>query len=419
MPRLVRHTLLIVLLLASQAALAQQPHVTARHGRSAAGTIGDLPFVVLRGTLEERGQAFGALCGRQTVQTVQVLAAVVQQRMPNGWDQLVAISNKAFVFPPEQERQMAAFIEGFRKALPPAERIIPAAGRELSVGDLKAFACFPDLAGTGRVPLGGCSSFSAWGALTTDGQIIAGRNADYTTFPGQFVFMVIAQEPAEEGVQKTIEVSGPGVFGASTAINEQGVVLLLHDERGLPPRLQGGWVPRVAVLRQAIEKARAASAIDDVAAVLRGAPLTMGGNIHVLAPMLPGGPLPAIMEWDGNAQSNGLTIRTASADLPSIFCTNHYVERRAASGSGSSADRFARLERATKQAAARGEKIDVKAAQALMDQVAVRGGSTTYMSVIVRPHLRELTVAVSPGPGRSATDGHWVPVRWEEVFGAK
>ena len=143
---------------------APKIQVVARYGTSVRGTIDDLPFVVLRGTLAERAEAFGALSGKDCTEMMNaVILPKILQVHPQGWDLLVMLSQGLFPGTKDDQQQASSFIAGFRKAAPAADRAMPALGRELSADDLRVAQGFIDLASAGRVPLGGCSSFSAWG----------------------------------------------------------------------------------------------------------------------------------------------------------------------------------------------------------------------------------------------------------------
>ena len=115
-------------------------------------------------------------------------------------------------------------------------------------------------------------------------------------------------------------------------MNEEGVLVMLHDEKGLPAKGEGGFWPRIAAVRIAIEKARAATAVQDVAEALRGKPPLVGCSVHVSLPLAKGkaGPMPSVIEWDGNALTEGVTIRPPEGDAAagSVICTNHYLKRR-------------------------------------------------------------------------------------------
>ncbi len=389
-------------------------------GKSLRGRLGDLPVVVLRGTAEERAEAFGRLAGREFAKMLsEALVPVINRKATNGWDSLNRMVEERFSFPPEFLIQAKAFVRGM-EGLSEMERRLANLGRPVNAGDVLTFHALADLISSGRVPLGACSSFSVWGPLTRDGQVMSGRNLDYHRFPGKIPIFVIAQEPLEPGHLRTLEVSTPGFFGASTALNEQGVFLALHDERGLPTETQGQWVARVVPLRQAIEMANRDSAAATVAECLRRSVPALGGNVMVSFPVTRGAAnTPVVLEWDGNSMDHGVTIREPDVALGDrVFCTNHYLKRRAPESRDSSARRLQSMMDGVRLSESAGRPIDVEIAKGLLQGASVRGDISTYLSVVASPATRELWVAVAAGPGMSATDGGWTHIRWEEIFSA-
>ena len=375
--------------------------VEARHGKSFRGTLDGMKVVVLRGTQAERGEAQGVLGAKEIVQILdQALIPALQARKPGAWDADFIPAARAFAWPPRFAAELDAMLGGLRKALPdPKDRTIKALGREIGIDDLKALNALSDIIGTG------CSSFSAWGSRTPDGETITARNADYAAFPIAGQTMLVAIDPAEKDLKPTMDVGLFGSVGAGTAMNGEGVFLALHDERGLPGQKTSGWLPRTLALREAIEKARA---IDDVAAALRKSPTKVGNNVHVSGPS-PG--LPCVVEWDGNAEGGGVTVRKPEGEL--LVCTNHYVAR-AKRDNGESLGRSATLSRG-----AENRKIDFEIAKGMLDSVAKNGGSVTHLSVIAWPAARRMAVAISPQNGVSATRGKWRVVAWADLFGVR
>ena len=197
-------------ILTAERSPAPKIQVAARYGTSVRGMIDDLPFVVLRGSLAERAEAFGALSGKDCTEMMNgVILPKILQVHPQGWDLLVMLSQGLFPGTKDDQQQASSFIAGFRKAAPVADRAMPALGRELSADNLRVAQGFIDLASAGRVPLGGCSSFSAWGALTPAGEVVCGRNSDYATFAGHMPMMVIAQQPSEKDRLATMKSPAP------------------------------------------------------------------------------------------------------------------------------------------------------------------------------------------------------------------
>ncbi len=390
--------LLAALLLAAP---PERLQVEARHGKSFRGTLDGLKVVVLRGTQAERGEAQGALGEREIVQILdQALIPALQARKPGAWDADFVPTARKFAWPPRFQAELEAMLAGLRKALPdPKDRTIRALGREIGLDDLKALNALSDIIGTG------CSSFSAWGSGTPDGETITARNADYAAFPIAGQTFLLAVDPAEKDLKPTLDVGLFGSVGAGTAMNAEGAFLALHDEGGLPGRKPSGWIPRTLALREAIEKARGATAVEDVAAVLRKSPTKVGNNVHVSGPR----PLaPAVLEWDGNPEGSGVTLRKAEGEF--LACANHYVAR-AKRGKGESSGRAEALARG-----AEGKRIDFEAAKAMLDSVAKNGGSVTHLSVVVWPSARRMAVAISAQNGVSATRGRWRTVEWAEIF---
>lgn len=372
---------------------------TARHGDSWRGTIDGFPVLVLRGTAAARGEAQGRLAGGDVLRTIDALAAALQKQKPGAWDGALVPAARRFQWPTRYEEELRALAAAL-----PGDRRLRAVDRDATVDDLKTLNVLGDLLG------GGCSSFAAWGPLTADGRVLLGRNTDYSDLPILDAFVLVATAPSEEGRRPTLEITGFGCVGASTALNADGAFLALHDEAGLPGPRDGGWTPRTLRLRDAVETATGARAAHDVAAVLRGARVKMGNNVHVAGPSGP----TAVLEWDGNAKDGGVTVRPGAE--AALVCTNHYVVRADRANDGSRA-RFDRLTGALESHRAAGRRIGEGEARGMLASVSKSGGSTTYFSVIVHPASRRYSFAVAPARGSSAAQGRWTTVEWSDVFG--
>ncbi len=370
---------------------ADRAVVLARHGRSLRGTIDGRPLLVLRGSAAERGEAQAVLAGREILRALEAVASTLQARRPGAWDAAMLPGARRFAWPPRFEEELAAMA-----ARLPADPV-PALGRRAGIDDLRVMNALSDLLGAG------CSSFSAWGDRTPDGQVISARNADYAYFPLLDLLSIVAVVPSEKDLLPTLDVGMPGSIGASTALNAEGAWLALHDEAGLPGPSTAAWIPRALALREAIERARGAQAVEDVAAVLRKSPVRVGNNVHVSGP----GIVPAVLEWDGNAKDGGVTVRRGEGT--SIVCTNHYVAR-AAREAGDSRNRYEFLRKGA------AGKVDFEAARRLLEGVSRSGGNLTLFSVISWPAARRYAFAIAPNPGTSAPKARWTTVEWAEIF---
>lgn len=389
----------------------ERVEIAARYGRSARGTIDGFPFLVLRGDAAERGKAHGVLAAREIVRFLdEALIPVIHATSPGAWEAGFAGRTGLFSWPERYERELAAMLEGIREALPEAaDRKLRSLGREIRREDLKALNCLTDLLG------GGCSSFSVWGPLTEGGRVLAARNMDYMAFPiGPFQTLV-AVEPAEEGAKATLDLLAFGYLGAGTAMNAEGVWAAMHDEPGLAARPREGCVPRCLTLRTAVEKARAARAVEDVAGVLRESPVRVGNNIHVSFPLsASGSSRPCVLEWDAHEKDGGVTVHRPEADH--LLCTNHYRTRASRERAKDSLGRLDRLRKGIEEFRSSGRKIGLSEARELLESVCRNGALVTHFSVVVWPDRRRMSFARSPSPGRSSTQGRWITVDWEDLF---
>jgi hypothetical protein len=237
-------------------------------------------------------------------------------------------------------------------------------------------------------------------------------------------FMVLAREPTESGRQASIEIFPPGFVGVSTAMNAAGLMIIMHDERGLYPSASEPWQPRAIVLRDAVESAQATDSIGEIARIFENRPVRLGTITQIALPAHehPNSPLPFVLEWDGNPLNNGVTVRLEDPSViaNAIVCTNHYVKRRPGETkpSGSSQKRFETMVESLQKIHSSKNVVDVKKAVKIMDSVSRSGKTVTYLTAIAVPGQRKEIFAVSPGPGVSATKGEWTEITWDQIFGA-
>jgi hypothetical protein len=89
-----------------------------------------------------------------------------------------------------------------------------------------------------RSPLLGCSSFALTDGAAADGHVVLARNFDFEAGPifdeQKAVFLV-----REDGRIPYASVSWPGLIGVVTAMNAEGVALVVHGGRAREPRPDG------------------------------------------------------------------------------------------------------------------------------------------------------------------------------------
>lgn len=369
----------------------------------ALSTVQGVRVLKLWGGARDQGYAHGYLLAPDIMALVR--AAVSDPRMssdPTAYERVVL---KGFLprmrLTGERRAELDGMFEGIVAALGSDATRIEALGRNLSRADLEALNTAADWY---RLA---CSSFSAWGDESVDGGMITGRNLDFHAIPAlQEKHLLVAYTEVPKGRKRWVSVAWPGLIGAYTAMNEDGVTISLHDAPGHATTSRGPFAPRTLALRDAIERAAANTAVADVAEVLRGAPAICGNNVHVSAPYIGQGSPAVVLEYDGDTRRDGgVTVRTASdADRPAttqyLLCTNHYRKRAAPIPCA----RYAKMERALAPLAASSTKVDVADAWRIMDGVSVE---RTLHTVVFIPNRRTLGVRfarpASAPPARAVT----------------
>ena len=104
-----------------------------------------------------------------------------------------------------------------------------------------------------RSPLIGCTSFALTGDAGPDGHAVLARNFDFEAGPvfdeGKAVFLV-----HEDGRIPYASVAWPGLVGAVSGMNREGVAAVVHGARARTPRTRG--MPVVHAVREVLGRAR-------------------------------------------------------------------------------------------------------------------------------------------------------------------
>lgn len=384
-----------------------------------------LPVLEVWGTPEQAGYAHGYLMAEPLVRLFDdfVLSPVMLESA-EAYETLVRPGvRRAFVWTEAQEREMKAICAGVRDRLGEANVRSRRLGRALDVEDLMVVNTLADLRGAL------CSSFSAWGTLTADGQPLTARNLDYPAAGGMERAQLILVHHGDGQHVPWIAVTWPGLIGVYTAMNREGVTLTIHDAWGLPASHAAGFTPRALGLRDALEAAKAATFLDDVRRVFEQRRVMVGNNIHASAPLAPHRPPAAIFEYDANRRDGGVTVRFAdpkeprvtsdaktktkrkgaedkkggpraangtagnadagepATSLDFVCCTNHLRVRR----EPRNCERYGKLTAALAELAQSGKKLDPAAAIQLIHSVRQR---TTLHTVCFAPGRKMMYVHI-------------------------
>ncbi|MGE3182315.1 MAG: hypothetical protein AB7N71_11850, partial [Phycisphaerae bacterium] len=286
-----------------------------------------LRVLELWGTREEMAHAQGYLLAEDILLLVDDFAHS-ERNLPDLsiYTNLILPSQRVRFTRGPAEDELKAMLRGMQERLGAANVRSKRLERALSVDDLMAVNSIPDWNGLM------CSTFTAWGDMTSDQNTLTVRNLDYNFTPTMVKQQLIAVVHGDEQRHGFVAVTWPGLLGVFTAVNDQNVTMLSHDSNGLPKSYNEGYTARGLIFRAAMENANARTAFADVAETFKKHRVIVGNNMHV-STAYNGLDNPAqIFEYDGNGRDGGLTIRTADDDdndqlTSAICCTNHVRKR--------------------------------------------------------------------------------------------
>jgi hypothetical protein len=344
------------------------------------------------GTPREQGFAQGYLLGEDGVKLLDKYLNAGGPDAIKAYEVASFLMTRTMKIEPRYQQEMEGIVAGFKARLGD-KIVVPVLGRPLEYRDLIAVNCIPE---TARV---GCSSFAVWGPMTADGGTLAGRNLDWYHNPALDDSQILVARVSEvrDPAASWVSLTWPCFVGCLTGMNAEGVTVSVHDAPGQRTTDGSRLTPRGLALRESLESARAATAGQDIAAVLRRRTCMVGNNIPVALPFVGKGYGSIVFEYDGDVEKdNGVTIRTVESDQSKAClqaCTNHYRKRADAI----SCDRYENLEDDFASATKSGKKLDVAGAFAWLDGVAMSGHCMTYHSVVFEPNSRRMHIRLSQG----------------------
>lgn len=385
----VRLAVLNAVLFIATLAGADEPGVGKVHGRLS--THENLTVLEVSGTPAEAGFAHGYLLAERLVRMFDEV--ILDPRVgvpPEAYEALVRPAVvRHFTWSEAAEAELDGITRGVAARLGPKQARSQKLGRPLDVLDLKVGNTLADW----RAMF--CSTFSAWGALTEDGETITARNLDYPGTAALRTGQILIVHRVHEK-RPWVGVGWPGLIGSYTAMNADGVTIAMHDAEGLRATLAGPATARSLALRFALENAPADGWLTAVETVFRQHRMIVGNNIHVSATCRAGQPPAAIFEYDGNERSQGVTVRrpAESEFVDAVVCTNHMRVRKTSETCG----RYRKLADLIGTWQAEDRRLGAEEALRAIRAVA---NDTTLHSVIFLPAQRQMLVyipEINPSP---------------------
>lgn len=388
----------------------------------------------LTGTPRERGFAHGARFAREIISLLD--AFIKTSRLSGGaemYEQNLNRIGRALSIEPHHREELIGLYEGVRVATS-GQIEVPSLKRNLKLEDIIVMNAIADSARFG------CSSFGAWGPMTATGDTIVARNLDWHYVPAMASeqIIIVHTPDAESGRPGWVSITWPGQIGCFTGMNEEGVTVAMHDVLTEAPGPQGTFTPRSLILREIIEKTRAATTWQDALDVLKRRTTAVGNNIPIGSPWRESATEAPfrVFEYDGRRSDNsGVQIHqidrmkhaadTAKKALESKsaaydLCTNHYRTRQ----SPVTCRRYKTLSDALNGRTNGDKPITPDDAAKLLNDVAVEPedgggpGLVTYHSVVFEPNRRLMRVAFCRGM-IPATKGEWTSLNVEELIAGR
>lgn len=344
----------------------------------------------LHGTPHEMGYAHGFLLAAEILEgfDAYIVHSPVVGGPKNYQARIVPKVGRQMVFLPEHEAELAGMLEGIQAALGDKARV-PSLDRPLDLLDLKIANTYGDWYQFA------CSSFSAWGPLTPDGETITARNFDFLPSPIlEKSQILIAYGPSDPKHERWVDVTFAGMIGVISGMNEDGVGLFVHDVwRRAGAEHDTGVHARLLALRSAIESTGPDKAPEVVLGKLRTLQTMMSNNVHVTSPFDRKNPPAGIIEYDGvTTQDDGADLRPPADGASAVFCTNHYRLR----SEPSRCRRYAKLTELLGEAETRPIRIDAARARSMMSAIVQNSlVSRTLHTVIFFPAAKRFDLMLS------------------------
>jgi len=301
--------------------------------------VDDLPVIRLKGEAYERGYELGRVAGDRMLDLYKRYIIEYSLGMDPEYCELYKrvkeIACNLLILTDEEKRLIMGMSDGVRDHWDNTIELPDGSEMELNQNDIciaNALADFSQF---------GCSSVSAWGSISEDGETMIARNLDWDPGPDRMLgegTVVITETPPDESWH-FVSVGWPGLFGCYSCINGDGEAVFIHDTRRYNTGFEFILEPRTFLLRRALLAAEGdGDPFAVIESVLEGGKIDTGNNFHLVMPNDGKSPdVPAgCFEVDDNAEhpDGFATLRTSldveanQTDLTeALFVTNHHRKR--------------------------------------------------------------------------------------------
>jgi predicted choloylglycine hydrolase len=386
---------------------------------------GALYILRLNGNTAQNGYNYGRFLAPQIMAALNNYVGNLAKIRGYSYEKLAQLQ-KAFAWDESSQTELTSMLAGIENALGEKDRQVSYGGTShtLTITDLKILNTLADWA---------CSSFSAWGSLTKNGESIMARNLDYYLDPSlQILKSHVLVAYASESGKRWINFALTGMIGCLSGMNEDGVCGVIHNTNFFRTTDTTGYIPRTLVLRRLLETLDGQSDAAEGENLLESMPNMAGNNFFICFPAKNrSADASCVYEYDGKADyADGrvsLRLPSDNGTLPSnslydqtlpsedlLINTNHYLKRRIDAPSqptNDSALRYQSLKTDVMAAAADGD-ISLEEARLALSRV---GGTQTVHSVIFLPDRKWMRLFPAI-PDKGGFDSPAIDFYFEDLY---
>lgn len=372
--------------------------------------VENLRVLTLHGTFYEIGYAHGYLLGPEIFQRQENILTI--EGILEDYNNRVLPNINRVHFPDEYSQEISGLFDGVKARTTNGEIYSQVLGRVVDLNDAIALNCLNAFASLNQ-----CSSFSAWGNMTRDGQVLTGYNHDCLIANGHTGKWYVIVRIPQGGVDAipTVCVGLAGDMNMHTAMNGRGVTLACHSVADhLAPTSTSGFTSEGILFHKLAESVGDSSPVSDIKNILNTLYTVEAEALMMSWPGMDNGSHAAALEIDGNLlQNHGYAIRYPDKDKNYIIQTNHFALRYTTPEAQHI--RYGDIQTPLESIAS-GETppLTVDSAWNLLASVQLGGDFLTEIAVVFEPEKRLMHVALAQ-PGLNAHDCQRVTLNIPEM----
>jgi hypothetical protein len=372
-------------------------------------TIENMRVLKLYGSHYEMGYAHGYLLGPEILERQE--SNLAKEGVLNLYENQVLPNIQQVHFPQEYHEEIRGQFEGVKARTTNGIVYSAVLGREVDFNDALALNCLSTFASREM-----CSSFSAWGRMTQNSEVLTAYNHDCKTSLGYTGnWYIIVRVPDEgSGAIPTICAGLAGDMNVHTTMNSKGITLAcqgidLHNA----PTSTTDFTPEGIIFRKLIEYVDADSPLDGIKNILNVLYTVESEALMMSWPNSVSNTHSAAVEIDGNlSQNHGYSLRYPDNHNSYIIQTNSFWLRYPLQPCQRYDNIASRMESIS---AGNEPPFTIDSAWQLLSEARIGGDFLTEIAVVFEPVKKRMHVAFAE-PGTNAHECNRITLNIEELI---